>query len=146
MPPRSTTPPRAALALPAMLLAAAGMAAVWALLAVWLGRQSSWMAVITAADLLFVAWLMRLRRGALLASLSVAGTALAIWLANWWIAAAQMARGLGIHPWESVPKIGPELAWMLMAMANGRADHLWWLAALLAAAIGGVALGKRAGH
>jgi hypothetical protein len=65
----------------------------------------------------------------------VAATAVSIILANWGIAAAQVGKAMGLLPWESALKLGPQYAWTLIGLANQPADLAWLAAALLLAAI-----------
>ena len=58
-------------------------------------------------------------------------------LANWWIAAGQIGRSLGLLPWDSSLRLGPDYAWTLATLANRPADLAWIAAALLLAAIAG---------
>jgi hypothetical protein len=86
------------------------------------------------------AWLLRLARsprGASRALLAVAGTALAIVLANWWIAGAQIGQMVGLLPWESILRLGWSYAWTLSSLANGGAELAWYVAALALAAFAG---------
>jgi hypothetical protein len=136
MPPATQTRQRA-LALGLLLLASAGTAAAWALVALAMDRQCGWMAVVAAVD---AAWLLRLARsprGASRALLAVAGTALAIVLANWWIAGAQIGQMVGLLPWESILRLGWSYAWTLSSLANGGAELAWYVAALALAAFAG---------
>ncbi len=136
MPPAPPTRQRA-LALGLLLLAAAGTAAAWALAALALDRHCAWMAVVAAVD---GAWLLRLGRmprGAARALLAVLGTALAIVLANWWIAGGQIGMMIGLAPWDSIPRLGWSYAWTLSSLANGGAELVWYAVALVVAAVAG---------
>ena len=124
-------------ALGLLLLGSAGAAAAWALLALSLDRQCGWMAVIAAVD---VAWLLRLGRmprGAMRAFLAAAGTALAIGLANWWIAGAQIGKMVGLLPWDAIPRLGWSHAWTLFSLANQGPELAWYAGALSLAAWAG---------
>jgi hypothetical protein len=121
-----------------LLLASAGIAAGWTLLALVSGRQCSWMALAAAADAAIVLRLLRVRPGAARAGAAVVATGLAIVLANWWIAAGQVGRNLGLLPWDSSLRLGPDYAWTLATLANRPADL-----ALLAAALAGAAIAAR---
>jgi hypothetical protein len=79
--------------------------------------------------------LARMAPGWTRSALGVATTALAIALANWGIAAAQIGKLMGLLPWESAFKLGPQYAWTLVGLANKPADLAWLAAALLLAAI-----------
>lgn len=118
-----------------LLIGSFGFAAAWVLLAFARNAQCSWMAVLAAIDAVLLLRLARMRPGWMRSVLAVAGTALAIALANWGIAAAQIGKVMGLLPWESLAKLGPHYAWTLATLANRPADLAWLAAALLLAAI-----------
>ena len=120
-----------------LLLASTGIAAAWALLALVTGRQCSWMALVASVDAIVVLRLLRARPGMARAVTALAATSLATLLANWWIAAGQIGRSLGLLPWDSSLRLGPDYAWTLAGLANHPADLAWIAAALLLAAIAG---------
>ena len=41
---------------------------------------------------------------------------------------------MGLKPWESITRLGPDHAWTLAQLANGPMDLVWMAAALVAAA------------
>lgn len=69
--------------------------------------------------------------------LAAAGTALAIVLANWWIAGGQIGMMIGLAPWDSIPRLGWSYAWTLSSLANGGAELVWYAVALVVAAVAG---------
>ncbi len=118
-----------------LLLGSFGIAAAWILLADARGTQTSWMAVIAAFD---AAWLLRLARarpGLVRALVGMAATVLAIVVANFGIVAAQLARPMGMLPWESALKLGPQHAYTLATLANSPVDLAWIGAAIVIAAV-----------
>jgi hypothetical protein len=117
------------------LLGSFGFAAAWVLLAFARDTQCSWMAVFAAIDAVLLLRLARMAPGWARSALAVAATALAIVLANWGIAAAQIGKVMGLLPWESLLKLGPNYAWTLASLANKPMDIAWLLAALVFAAI-----------
>jgi len=127
-------PPTPRMAYALLALGTAGAAAAWILLALWLDRQCSWMAVFAALD---AALLLRLgghRPGWQRALLGVVATLATIVLANWGIAAGQMGSGMGMLPWESALKLGGAHAVTLAQLANQSADLAWlWLSLPVAA-------------
>lgn len=127
-------PTRRTLAIGLVLLGGAGAAAVWALLAIALDRQCAWMALFAAADAVLLARMARLHGGWGRACLAVAATLLAVALANWWIAGAQIGQMLGLLPWQAIPRMGWSYGWTLASLANGTADLAWYAAAALLAA------------
>lgn len=120
------------------LLASAGSAAVWTLVAVAVDRQCAWMAAITALDVALVLRFTGLPRpGPLRAAWTVAGTLVAIALANWWIAAAQVGEMVGLLPWDSLMRLGWSYAQTLVSLANDGTDLVWYAVAIVVAVIAG---------
>ena len=118
-----------------LLIGSTGFAAAWVLLAWTRDQQCSWMAVLAALDAVLLVRLARMPAGWLRATLAGAATAGSILLANWGIAAAQMGKPMGLLPWESMGKLGPSFAWVLVTQANHPADVAWlWLGLVLAVA------------
>lgn len=144
---RTLPPHRWLLGLLLLSLGSAGIAAAWVLLALSMNRQCSWMAVVAALDAAFLLRYVRYRPGMVRALLALAGTALAIALANWWIAASQTGASVGMPPWEAIARMGWMHAWILSDLANGPISLVTYAAALLTAASFGVAdlprLGRR---
>ena len=134
MPP-SRRPVQPALAVALLALASLGVAAIWVLLAMRLDRQCSWMAVVAALDAALVLRLLRVRPGPMRAAWGVLATAVAILAANWAIMASWLGRYLGLLPWESMLRLGPELGTLLVRLSNSPGDLAWLAAALLAAAV-----------
>jgi len=132
--PQQRPPASVALATGTLLLASLGVAAAWVLLAMAIDRQSSWMALVVAADAALVVRLTRMRPGALRAGVGVLATLLAVAAANWALVAAWLGRYMGLLPWESMLKLGPEFGWQLVRQANGVADLAWLAAGLVVAA------------
>ena len=135
--PASPRPPSIPLVLAGLLLAAAGCAAAWVILAITQQEQLAFLALVAALDAILVTRLLRVPRGGLRALLAVATTALCIAISNWWIAAVGLGAALGFSPWDALQRTGPALAWTLSAMANNAADWAWYVAALVLAAVYG---------
>jgi len=135
--PASATRPLPLAAIGLLLLATAGIAAFWALVALVTGKQCSWIAMMAAGDAALILRMMRTPSGGVRAGMALASTALAIVLANWWIAAGQIGRSLGLMPWDSSLRLGPDYAWTLATLANHPADLAWLAVALLFAGIAG---------
>jgi hypothetical protein len=111
------------------------MTAAWAAIAVLVGSQASWMAPLAALD---AAWLLRLGgapKGWTRVVLAIGATALTIGMANWSIASTYMGGVMGLPFLDSALRLGPDLAWTLLKLANGPADLAWLAAALLLAAV-----------
>ncbi|APO96636.1 hypothetical protein [Xanthomonas vesicatoria] len=118
---------------PLLLLGSVTALIAWLLIALALGNQAGWMAVLVALE---VAWMLRLgtmRAGRLRIGVAVATTALVIVGANWGIASAQLGGSLGLDPWTSAQKMGPRLAWTLLQLANNAFDLLCYAAAVIVA-------------
>ena len=110
------------LALLLLALGTVGVAAAWAAVAMLSGSQAAWMAPLAGLD---AAWLLRLGgapKGWPRVVLAVVATALAIAMANWSIVAAQLAGVMGLPFLDSAQRLGPDLAWTLLALANGPAE------------------------
>jgi hypothetical protein len=121
---------------PALLtLGSLGCAAAWILLALASERQSSWMALLAGLDAAFLLRLGRMPAGGARIALATAATAATIVLANWGIIAAQIGRTMGLLPWASAAKLGPDYAWTLARLANAPADLAWLVVGLLLAAV-----------
>ena len=67
--------------------------------------------------------------------LAVGATALAVVLANWSIVAAQLAGVMGLPFIDSALRLGPDLAWTLLKLANGPAEVAWMALGVVAAAV-----------
>lgn len=121
-------------ALPLLALGAAGFAAFWVLLALLLDRQCAWLTVPAALDIALLQGLARWPRGAGRALAAMLATALTVVLANYMIAAGQIGQGFGLRPGESALLMGADYAWLLVTLANTRADLLWYAAGIALAA------------
>jgi len=131
----SSRPVSPVFAVALLALTCLGIAAIWVLLAMRLDRQCSWMALVAAADAALVVRLLRMRPGGLRALWGVLATVVAILAANWAIVATWLGRHMGLLPWESMVKLGPELGSLLVRLFNSPVDLAWVAAALLAAAV-----------
>lgn len=118
-----------------LLIGSSGIAAAWVLFAFAGDRQASWIAVLAAIDAALLLRLGRMPAGWIRALCAVSGTALTIVLANWGIAAAQVGKAVGLLPWDSLLRLGPQFTWTLSTLANGPVDYAWWCAALVIAAV-----------
>lgn len=118
---------------PLLLLGCVTAVIAWMLVALSLGLQSGWMAVLAALEVVWMLRLGNLAGGPLRVAVALAGTTAIIALANWGIAAAQIGAGFGMDPWTSALKLGPGLAWTLLSLANGALDLVCYTAALVLA-------------
>lgn len=95
---------------PLLLLGCVTALIAWILVALTLGHQSGWMAVLVALE---VAWMLRLGTlpaGTLRVGITLVSTVALIVAANWGIASAQLGGALGLDPWTSSLKMGAGLA------------------------------------
>ena len=118
-----------------LLLVSLGFAAAWILLSASFNRPLSPMAVVAGIDAAVLLRFARFPRGGLRITLAVLATALSIAAACWGIAAARIGASLGLMPWESMLKMGPEFGWLLVRLGNGPMDLAWFAAGLIVAAI-----------
>ncbi|WP_115527180.1 MULTISPECIES: hypothetical protein [Xanthomonas] len=118
---------------PLLLLGSVTALIAWLLIALALGNQAGWMAVLVALEVVWMLRLGTLRAGRLRIGVAVATTALIIVGANWGIASAQLGGSLGLDPWTSAQKMGPRLAWTLLQLANNAFDLLCYFAAVVMA-------------
>jgi len=133
--PGHTTPPKSPwFGAVLLLIGCAGFAAAWVLLALWSRQQAGWMALLAAIDAALLLRLGRFPAGSLRIVLAVAATLAMAVLAQWTIVAAHIGAGMGLQPWDSALKLGPDHAWTLLRLANGTGDWLFLAASLPLAA------------
>lgn len=118
---------------PLLLLGCITALIAWMLIALALGNQAGWMAVLVALEIVWMLRLGTLGAGPLRIGIAVVATALIIVGANWGIASAQLGNALGLDPWTSAQKMGTGLAWTLLQLANNGFDLLCYAAALVLA-------------
>lgn len=118
-----------------LVLGCLGFAAAWILMATWLQRACSWMAVLAALDAALLLRITRFPAGRTRMLLTVGATATMIALACWGLAAARIGGPLGLLPWESMLKMGTGFGWLLVQLGTTTADLAWFGAALLVAAL-----------
>ncbi|WP_372391618.1 hypothetical protein ACCQ05_16775 [Xanthomonas sp. NCPPB 3582] len=134
MPP-TTAPARTAHWLwpPLLLLGCVTALIAWLLIALALGNQAGWMAVLVAVEVVWMLRLGTLQGGPLRIGVAVVATAAVIIATNWGIASAHVGGSLGLDPWTSAQKMGPGLAWTLLQLANNGFDLLCYATALVLA-------------
>ncbi|MFA0922073.1 hypothetical protein [Xanthomonas fragariae] len=118
---------------PLLLLGCVTALIAWMLIALTLGNQAGWMAVLAALEIVWMLRLGTLAAGPLRIGVALAATALIIVGANWGIASAQLGGSLGLDISTSAQKMGTGLAWTLLQLANNGFDLLCYAAALLLA-------------
>ncbi|WP_213600592.1 MULTISPECIES: hypothetical protein [Pseudoxanthomonas] len=121
--------------LPVMLVvASACVLVVWVSLALYLERQTGWMALLVALDVVLVLRLGGMaagtRRAMLAAGVTVAISALALWT----VSATQLGFAFGLAPWESALRLGAHHGWTLISLSTTPLDVLAMVAAPLLAA------------
>ncbi|MFO3706075.1 hypothetical protein ACI6Q5_14115 [Xanthomonas codiaei] len=118
---------------PLLLLGCVTALIAWLLIALALGNQAGWMAVLVAVEVVWMLRLGTLQGGSLRIGVAVVATAAVIIATNWGIASAHVGGSLGLDPWTSAQKMGPGLAWTLLQLANNGFDLLCYATALVLA-------------
>lgn len=96
-----------------------GFVVIWVVLAWSKNSQCGWMALLAALD---AAWILRLSgwpAGTQRAVIGVVATAGIVLLANWFIIAVHLGEVMGLDPFGSAVRLGPQHAWTLAQLANG---------------------------
>ena len=114
-------------------LGAAGMAALWVLVAIFLQRHSAWMAVLAAADIALLLRIAEARPGRQRAALCMLATTATVVGANWGISGTRTGQAFGYGTLESLRSLGPELAWTLAQLGNHGTELALYAAALAVA-------------
>ncbi|HYG06960.1 MAG TPA: hypothetical protein VD865_11215 [Stenotrophomonas sp.] len=102
----------------------------WLILALALGQQTGWMAILVALESAFMLRLAGMPGGARRALIAVVATALVIIAAQWAIASAQIGAVMGLDVLASAIRMGPRLAWQLTGLANSGLDLAGWVLGL----------------
>jgi hypothetical protein len=119
---------------PLLLLGSVTAVIAWILVSLTTGRQCGWMALLSALE---IAWMLRLgtlQAGRLRIGVATITTLIVILVSNWGIASAQVGGSMGLDPWASAVKMGPNLAWTLLSLANSGFDWVCYGLALVVAA------------
>ena len=114
----------------AWLAGVAGMVAIWLAASLAIGMPSGWLALVAALDLAVLLRLAAMPAGPARAWAATAGTALAIVLSYWFVAATIIGLPMGLRPLESATRMGPVLAGELIRHASSGWDLAWALLAL----------------
>lgn len=126
----SSNTARSWFAFPLLTLGCAGFAALWMLLALATNSQCAWMAVVAALDIALLQKLASWRKGPSRALLALLATASVIMASNVLIAAGHVGQEMGLRPWESALKIGPDYAHLLIRLANTSTDWTLYASSL----------------
>lgn len=117
----------------ALCIGVLGMTAAWLGLSMLLRSPCGWLAPVAALDMALMLRLSAAPAGRLRAALAILGTAAAIALSYWMLAATQMGQLLDLSPLESAQRLGPVLAGELVRhMTSGWDIGLAALALVLA--------------
>jgi hypothetical protein len=116
---------------PMLLIGVATATLAWVFVALLSGRQTGWMAVAAALEIVFMLRLSRFGAGSARIAVTLVATLLVVVAANWGIASAYVGGSMGLAPWDSALRMGPFMAWTLFNLANGAAEWLWLGVALV---------------
>jgi len=94
----------------ALCIGVLGMTAAWLALSMFLRSPCGWLAPVAALDMALMLRLSAAPAGRIRAALAVMGTAAAVAISYWMMAATQMGQLLGLSPLESAQRLGPVLA------------------------------------
>jgi hypothetical protein len=132
----STAPRRIpAWLLPVMLVvASACVLVIWVTLALYLQRQTGWMALLVALDVVLVLRLGGMAPGPRRAALAALVTAAISALAVWTVPATHLGFAFGLAPWESVMRLGAHHGWTLVSLSTTPLDVVALVLAPLLAA------------
>lgn len=117
-----------------LLLGCVTATIAWMLVALATGHQSGWMALFSAAEIVWMLRLGTLQAGRLRIVVALLATTAVVIAANWGIAAAQIGGSFGLDPLASAVRLGTSFAWTLSILANTGFDLFCTAAALVLAA------------
>ena len=116
----SEKPPTAKpLALLACAVAVFGVAAVWAGASVLLRGSAAWFAIVAGLDAVLLLCLANWPRGAARVATAVGVTVLTIAVAQYFVATARIGVVMGLRPFESLPLMSGQLAWLYAQQNTG---------------------------
>ena len=107
------------LALAACAVAVLGVAAVWAGASVLLKGPGAWFAIVAALDATLLLSLANWPRGPRRAAVAIAVTLLTIVVAQYFVATANIGVVMGLRPYESLPLMSLDLAWLYAVNNTG---------------------------
>jgi hypothetical protein len=121
--------------LPVMLVvASACVLVIWVALALYLQRQTGWMALLVALDVVLVLRLGGMAAGTRRAVLAAVVTVIISALALWALPATQLGLAFGLTPWESALRLGAHHGWTLISLTTTPLDVVALVVAPLLAA------------
>lgn len=121
------------LGLAACAVAVFGIAALWAGASVLLGSSAAWFAIVAALDAVLLLRLANWPRGARGAAVTVAVTLLTIGVAQYFVATAKIGVVMGLRPFESLPLMSFDLAWLYAQNNTGAFEWGCYVVALVVA-------------
>lgn len=121
------------LALLACAVAVLGVAAVWAGASVLLRASTPWLAIVAALDAILLLRLANWPRGPSRTALAVGVTVATIVVAQYFVATAQIGVVMGLRPFESLPLMSGELAWLYAQHNTGPFEWVCYVIAALMA-------------
>ena len=113
------------LALAACAVAIVGVAAFWAAISLVLGGPCGWMAILAALDAVLLLRLANWPPGRLRILVALGVLALTLPVAGYFLATAQVGRGMGLRPFEALPRMSLELASLYLRANLGWIEALW---------------------
>ncbi|MEJ2789980.1 MULTISPECIES: hypothetical protein [unclassified Pseudoxanthomonas] len=120
--------------LPVLVVASACVLVIWVALALYLQRQTGWMALLVALDVVLVLRLGGMAAGTRRAVLAAVVTVIISALALWALPATQLGFAFGLTPWESALRLGAHHGWTLISLTTTPLDVVALVAAPLLAA------------
>lgn len=121
------------LALFACLVAVLGVAAVWAGASVLLRGFAAWFAIVAALDAVLLLRLANWPRGASRTALAVGVTVATVLVAQYFVATAHIGVVMGLRPFESLPLMSGELAWLYVRSHADLVDFACYAVAMATA-------------
>ena len=121
------------LALLACAVAVLGVAAMWAGVGVLLHASVPWMAILAALDAVLLLRLADWPRSNARAALATGVTLATIALAQYFVATAQIGVVMGLRPFESLPLMSGELAWLYAQHNHGAVEWACYAIAVVLA-------------
>ena len=121
------------LALAACAVAILGVAAVWAGASVLLKGMGAGFAIVAALDAVLLLNLANWPRGTRRATVAVTVTLLTILVAQYFVATANIGVVMGLRPYESLPLMSLDLAWLYAVNNTGPFEWACYAIALAVA-------------
>jgi len=114
-----------------LLLSVAALFHLWLLIALRLQQPSGWMALVSALAITPILRLGPLLVGWLRITVGISLTVLLSAAVYWCLAAIWMGQVLGVPLWESVFRLRPYLAWVLLTLNVSWMEGFWLILAVI---------------